>query len=188
MVNSKDEKKVEEREKDEGGDRNKDGRSKADDENKALFGGHKVKTQRAYSVSKNNDGSHSYPLVDPRPEEAPDIDDSTVVQCTGTERSTVHPLDVMDNALYSQHQEDKKRDDVRSDSKAETSGDSRAGTNGSSDSKPTRTQAKKLAKDLNRPVDKTRLACTHPDSRNKEGIGTDKPRFGGLEEDMYGGF
>ena len=36
---SKDEKKVEEREKDEGGDRNKDGRSKADDENKALFGG-----------------------------------------------------------------------------------------------------------------------------------------------------
>ena len=56
---------------DEGGDRNKDGRSKADDENKALFGGHKVKTQRAYSVSKNNDGSHSYLLVGPRPEEGP---------------------------------------------------------------------------------------------------------------------
>ena len=59
------------------------------------------------------DGSHSYPLVDPRPEEAPDIDNSTVVQCTGAERSPVHPLDVMDNALYSQHLEDEKRDDVQ---------------------------------------------------------------------------
>ena len=88
---TKDEKKVEEREKDEGSDRNKDGRSKADDENKALFGGHKVKTQRANPVSKNNDGSYSYPLVNPRPEEAPDIDNSTLVQCTGKERSPVHP-------------------------------------------------------------------------------------------------
>ena len=58
------------------------------------------------------DGSHYYPLVDPRPEEAPDIDNSTVVQCTGAERSPVHPLNVMDNALYSQHLEDGKRDDV----------------------------------------------------------------------------
>ena len=46
-------------------------------------------------------GCHSYPLVDPRPEEAPDIDNSTIVQCTGAERSLVHPLDMMDNALYS---------------------------------------------------------------------------------------
>ena len=29
------------------------------------------------------DGCHSYPLVDPRPEEAPDIYDSTTVQYTG---------------------------------------------------------------------------------------------------------
>ena len=57
------------------------------------------------------DGSHSYPLVDPRPEEAPDIDDSTVVQCTGADRSLVHPLDMMDNTLYSQHLEDDERDD-----------------------------------------------------------------------------
>ena len=59
------------------------------------------------------DGSHYYPLVGPRPEEAPDIDNSTVVQCTGAERSPVHPLDVMNNALYSQHWGDGKSDDVR---------------------------------------------------------------------------
>ena len=116
---SKVEKKVEEREKaegpdegnkavtEEGGNRNKDGRSKAD-ENKALTGGHEVKTQIAYPVSKDNGGSQSYPLVNPRPEETTDIDDSTVVQCTGAGRSTVHPLDVMDNTLYSQHLEDEK--------------------------------------------------------------------------------
>ena len=99
---------------DEGGDRNKDSRSKAGDENKALTGGHEVKTQHANPVSRNNDGSYSYPLVGPIPEEAPDVDDnSIVVQCTGTERSPVHPPDVMDNALYSQHQEDEKRDDVQ---------------------------------------------------------------------------
>ena len=99
---------------DEGGDRNKDSRSKAGDENKALTGGHEVKTQHANPVSRNNDGSYSYPLVGPIPEEAPDVDDnSIVVQCTGTERSPVHPPDVMDNALYSQHQEDEKRDNVQ---------------------------------------------------------------------------
>ena len=59
------------------------------------------------------DGSHYYPLVGPRPEDAPDIDNSTVVQCTGAERSPVHPLDVMDNTLYSQHLEDGKSNDVR---------------------------------------------------------------------------
>ena len=56
--------------------------------------------------TKDIDGSHYYPLVDPRPEEAPDSDNSTLVQCTGTGRSPVHPLDVMDNALYSQHPKD----------------------------------------------------------------------------------
>ena len=35
------------------------------------------------------DGCYSYPLVDTRLEEAPDIDHSTVVQCTGAERSIV---------------------------------------------------------------------------------------------------
>ena len=56
-------------------------------------------------------GSYSYPLVNPRPEEAPDIDDSTLVQSTGTDGSLVHPLNVMDNPPYSQHLEDKERDD-----------------------------------------------------------------------------
>ena len=56
--------------------------------------------------TRDIDASYSYPLVDPRPEEAPDIDDSTLVQCTGADGSLVHPLDVMDNPLYSQHQED----------------------------------------------------------------------------------
>ena len=46
------------------------------------------------------DGSHYYLLVDPRPGEAPDYDDSALVQCTGTGRSPEHPIDMMDNALY----------------------------------------------------------------------------------------
>ena len=40
--------------------------------------------------TKGNDGSHSYLLVDPRPGETPDYDNSTSVQCTGTGRSIVH--------------------------------------------------------------------------------------------------
>ena len=63
--------------------------------------------------TRDIDGSHYYPLVDPRPEEAPDIDNSTVVQCAGTERSPVHPLNVMDDTLYSQHLKDEKIDDVQ---------------------------------------------------------------------------
>ena len=55
------------------------------------------------------DASYSYPLVDPRLEEA--HDNSTVVQCTGADRSKVQPLDVMDKPLYFQHQEDDERDD-----------------------------------------------------------------------------
>ena len=35
----------------------------------------------------DTDGCYSYPLVDPRLEEAPNIDHSTVVQCTGADRS-----------------------------------------------------------------------------------------------------
>ena len=53
-----------------------------------------------------NGGSYSYPLVDPRPVEVPDYDNSTLVQCTGTGRSPVHTLDMMDNVLYSQHLKD----------------------------------------------------------------------------------
>ena len=33
------------------------------------------------------------------------------MQCTGADGSLVHPLDVMDNPLYSQHQEDDEHDD-----------------------------------------------------------------------------
>ena len=55
------------------------------------------------------DASYSYPLVDPRLEEA--HNDSTVVQCTGADRSKVQPLDVMDKPLYFQHQEDDEHDD-----------------------------------------------------------------------------
>ena len=53
--------------------------------------------------TKGNDGSRSYLLVDPRPGEAPDYDNSTSVQCTGTGRSTVHNRDVMVDTLHSQH-------------------------------------------------------------------------------------
>ena len=55
------------------------------------------------------DASYSYPLVDPRLEEAHGY--STVVQCTGAEHSLAQPLDMMDNHLYSQHQEDDEHDD-----------------------------------------------------------------------------
>ena len=59
--------------------------------------------------TRDINASYSYPLVDPRLEEA--NDDGTVVQCTGADRSLVQPLDVMDNPLYSQHLEDDERDD-----------------------------------------------------------------------------
>ena len=49
----------------------------------------------------------------PDQKKAPDINDSTVVQCTGAEHSTVHPIDMMDNAPYSQHLEDEEHDDVQ---------------------------------------------------------------------------
>ena len=56
--------------------------------------------------TKGNDGSRYYLLVDPRPGEAPDHNNSTLVQCTGTGRSPVHNRDVMDNTLHSQHLKD----------------------------------------------------------------------------------
>ena len=52
--------------------------------------------------TRDNGGNRYYLLVDPRPGEAPDYDDSALVQCTGTGRSPAHPIDMMDNALYSQ--------------------------------------------------------------------------------------
>ena len=62
-------------------------------------------------TTKDINGSYSYPLVGPRLEEAPDIDDSTLVQSTGADGSLVHSLDVMDKPLYSQHLEDDEQDD-----------------------------------------------------------------------------
>ena len=58
--------------------------------------------------AKDNKGGNSYPLGDPRPEEAPDFDYGTVVQSKGADGSIVHPLNVMDKALHSQHLEDDK--------------------------------------------------------------------------------
>ena len=66
-------------------------------------------------TAKDINGSYSYPLVGPRPEEAPDSDYSTLVQSTGADGSLVHPLDVMDKPLYSQHLEDDEQDDERHD-------------------------------------------------------------------------
>ena len=62
---------------------------------------------------ETNEGN-SYPLVDPRPEEAPDITHSTVVQSTGTDGSNIDPPSVMNNLLNSQHNKnitDKQRRD-----------------------------------------------------------------------------
>ena len=46
--------------------------------------GEKVKGKGASQGqdTRDFDGSHHYPQVGPRPEEAPDIDNSTLVQCT----------------------------------------------------------------------------------------------------------
>ena len=65
--------------------------------------------------AKDINGSDSYPLVGPRPEEAPDNDHSTLVQSTGADGSPVHTLNVMDKPLYSQHLEDDERDGERHD-------------------------------------------------------------------------
>jgi hypothetical protein len=51
----------------------------------------------------DTDGCYSYPLVDPRLEEAPDIDYSTVVQSTGADRSLEQSHNMIVNPLYSQH-------------------------------------------------------------------------------------
>ena len=57
-------------------------------------------TGRAH-VSEDINTSDSYPLVDPRLEEA--YDNGTIVQSTGADRSLVQPLDMMVNPPYSQH-------------------------------------------------------------------------------------
>ena len=57
----------------------------------------------AEKLSNDNNGSDSYPLVDPRPEEAPDFEHGTVVQSTGADGSIVQTLNVMDKAPHSQH-------------------------------------------------------------------------------------
>ena len=61
------------------------------------------------------DGTHYYLLVNPRPGEAPDHDNSIIVQCTGTDRSTMHYHGTMDNPPYSQHQEGGDGNDSGSD-------------------------------------------------------------------------
>ena len=53
--------------------------------------------------AKDNKGGNSYPLGDPRPEEAPDFEHGTVVQSTGADGSIVQTLNVMDKAPHSQH-------------------------------------------------------------------------------------
>ena len=53
--------------------------------------------------AKDVDGGSTYPLVDPRPEEAPDSTYSTVEQTTGADGSMKHPLDLTNNPLNSQH-------------------------------------------------------------------------------------
>jgi hypothetical protein len=53
--------------------------------------------------TEDNGGRYSYPLVDPRPEEVLIIDDSTVVQSTGAERSLAPIHVVKINPPYSQH-------------------------------------------------------------------------------------
>ena len=77
------------------------------------------------------DGRYSYPLVEPRLEEV--RDDSTLVQCTGADRSTVHYHDVLDNPPYSQHLEGEERDDEYKVGGAGLRAEVRDGSTGRSD-------------------------------------------------------
>ena len=57
------------------------------------------------------DQGNNYPLVDPRPEEAPDNDDNgTLEQSTGTEGSTEHTPDVINKTPYSQYPDTNARE------------------------------------------------------------------------------
>ena len=69
-------------------------------------GSESLSKQLRFGDTKGNDGRRYYLLVDPRPGEVPDYDNSASVQCTGAGRSTVHNRDVMYNILYSQHLKD----------------------------------------------------------------------------------
>ena len=56
------------------------------------------------NTARDTKGGNNYPLVDPRPEEAPDNDDNgTLEQSTGTEGSTEHTSDVINKTPYSQY-------------------------------------------------------------------------------------
>ena len=63
------------------------------------------------NTARDTDGSDTYPLVGPRPEEAPDNDYGTLEQSTGTEGSPEHTRDMMNKTLYSQHRKDEERDE-----------------------------------------------------------------------------
>ena len=65
-----------------------------------------------------SDGRYAYPLVVPRLEEV--RDDSTLVQCTGTNCSTVHYHGVMVNTPYPQHLEGGDGTDIGSDTHDDT--------------------------------------------------------------------
>jgi hypothetical protein len=78
----------------------------AKDHAKRLRETHTEKLAKDHAEKKLTVGGYSYPLVEPRPVEVPHYDKSTLVQRTGTERSPVHNLDVMDNTPYSQHLKD----------------------------------------------------------------------------------
>ena len=62
------------------------------------------------NTARDTDGRNSYPLVGPRTEEAPDNDDGTLEQSTGTEGSTEHIRDVMNKTPYSQYRDTNARD------------------------------------------------------------------------------
>ena len=57
------------------------------------------------NTARDTNGDDTYTLVDPRPEEAPDNDDGTLEQSTGTKGSTERTCDMMNKTLYSQHRD-----------------------------------------------------------------------------------
>ena len=102
--------------------------------------------------SDNNNRGDSHPLVDPRPEEAPDFNYSTVVQSAGAEGSIVHRLNVMDKVPHSQHQGD--------DGNATTK-------TGNSEDAIAKNPAKRLGKD----PDKKNLTRTRTEQRAEDTTG-----------------
>jgi hypothetical protein len=174
---------------DKGGDRNKDGRSKADDRNKTLTNGadqviHQVQKGLHWQKGpfKNKDGTDSGDSLHGGTKE---VENKALTGGLVVKTRLAYP-DVQNKTKV----EDGKNEDrtKEGENKAKVAPETLTKKITKDPVKKlTKNHAKKLAKDHNRPVDKTLLAFNHSGRKNKERIGTDKTSFGGLGKPMFGG-